>query len=265
LAAIGLLDLRDVDGGAVVRMPKAYPVYDASYRDALDEIRAYLGSIPNLHLVGRNGQHRYNNQDHSMLTGIFAARNVAGASYDLWRVNAEAEYHEEAPAADRETPGPLAGEELDALLRSAFARIDPVALGGAAGVVAAAALALLSAWLAWRGGEAGGPTLSLLGQYLFGYRPRWPPALFGVADAPANSAPTTASTLTRRGTAPGTPARLPARLLGELAGGVPGIRLRRPAGRYRGRRGRPALQPPGAAPSRRRSWALALRSATVLR
>ena len=108
LAAIGLLHPGEVAGGAVVRMPKAYPVYDASYRAALAEIRAYLAGIPNLHLVGRNGQHRYNNQDHSMLTGIFAARNVAGAAYDLWQVNADAEYHEEAPAADRLAPVPLA-------------------------------------------------------------------------------------------------------------------------------------------------------------
>jgi protoporphyrinogen oxidase len=120
LAAIGLLDPAEVSGGAVVRMPKAYPVYDSLYRAALEEIRAHLAGFPNLHLVGRNGQHRYNNQDHSMLTGVFAARNVAGAAYDLWQVNADAEYHEDAPAADRQTPGRLAGEE-------------PAASGGAPG------------------------------------------------------------------------------------------------------------------------------------
>jgi protoporphyrinogen oxidase len=109
LAAIGLVDPRQVVDGAVVRSPKAYPVYDPGYRAALATIRSFLDELPNLHLVGRNGQHRYNNQDHSMLTGIYAARNVAGAAYDLWSVNADAEYHEGAPTADRLTPAIVAG------------------------------------------------------------------------------------------------------------------------------------------------------------
>jgi protoporphyrinogen oxidase len=109
LLAIGLLVPAEVAGGAVVRMRQAYPVYDAAYRAALGEIRAWLGAIPNLHLVGRNGQHRYNNQDHSMLTGIYAARNIAGAGYDLWQVNADDDYHEDAPAADRLVPELLGG------------------------------------------------------------------------------------------------------------------------------------------------------------
>ncbi len=110
LAAIGLIDARDVAGGAVVRSAKAYPVYDPTYREALTTIRAYLETVPELSLVGRNGQHRYNNQDHSMLTGIYAARNVAGAAYDLWSVNADGEYHEGgAPASDRLTPAVAAG------------------------------------------------------------------------------------------------------------------------------------------------------------
>ena len=75
-------------------MKKAYPVYDEHYQAVLDDIREFLPSVPNLQLVGRNGMHRYNNQDHSMLTAMLAARNILGSSYDLWQVNADAEYHE---------------------------------------------------------------------------------------------------------------------------------------------------------------------------
>jgi protoporphyrinogen oxidase len=82
----------------VVRMPKAYPVYDTSYQRGLATVRRYLDKVENLQLIGRNGMHRYNNQDHSMLTGIFAARNVLGARYDLWALNADPDYLEEGSA-----------------------------------------------------------------------------------------------------------------------------------------------------------------------
>ncbi|HYO80534.1 MAG TPA: hypothetical protein VES20_03965, partial [Bryobacteraceae bacterium] len=72
--------------------------YDDEYRSVLEEVKAFLPTVPNLQLVGRNGMHRYNNQDHSMLTAILAARNIAGASYDLWQVNADEEYHEAGDA-----------------------------------------------------------------------------------------------------------------------------------------------------------------------
>ena len=81
--------------GYIVRMPKAYPVYDTGYQQRLDTIRAFVESIGNLYCIGRNGQHRYNNQDHSMATAIIAARNVAlGEHRDPWAVNEDAEYHE---------------------------------------------------------------------------------------------------------------------------------------------------------------------------
>jgi protoporphyrinogen oxidase len=88
--------------GTVVRMKKAYPVYDGSYQRGLAVIREFIRSIPNLQLVGRNGMHRYNNQDHSMLTAILAARNIAGAKYDLWQVNADTEYTEQGAAITEE-------------------------------------------------------------------------------------------------------------------------------------------------------------------
>jgi len=95
LAQLGLASGSTVLGGAVVRMPKAYPVYDDHYKGALELVKRFLGQTPGLQLVGRNGMHRYNNQDHSMLTGVFAARNVLGAHYDLWEANADEEYLEE--------------------------------------------------------------------------------------------------------------------------------------------------------------------------
>jgi hypothetical protein len=80
--------------GVVVRARQAYPIYDAGYLDALRVIRKALAPLENLQLVGRNGMHKYNNQDHSMLTAILAARNILGDDYDLWQVNVEEEYHE---------------------------------------------------------------------------------------------------------------------------------------------------------------------------
>ena len=93
-AELGFIDHSDVLDGTVIRMPKAYPVYDSELKQNLNCIKDYLSKLENLQLVGRNGQHRYNNQDHSMLTAIYAARNVFGGNYDVWDVNLEAEYHE---------------------------------------------------------------------------------------------------------------------------------------------------------------------------
>lgn len=85
----------DVEDGVVIRQRKAYPVYDGGYRQHLQVIQEYLETFENLQTVGRNGMHRYNNQDHSMLTGLLAARNVMGETHDLWNVNVERSYHEE--------------------------------------------------------------------------------------------------------------------------------------------------------------------------
>ncbi len=103
--AIGLVNAGDVIDGCVVRMPKAYPVYDDVYQAHLAVIRNWLKNLPNLALAGRNGMHKYNNQDHSMMTAVLVARNILGqGSYDPWRVNTDAEYHEEGttPEADAE-------------------------------------------------------------------------------------------------------------------------------------------------------------------
>jgi len=97
---LGLARAADVEDGAVVRMPKAYPVYDAPYPAALQEIRSFLDRLENLQLIGRSGLHKYNNQDHSMLTAMLAVENLLGASFDIWAVNQEQEYHETAPGGD---------------------------------------------------------------------------------------------------------------------------------------------------------------------
>ena len=99
IESIGLVPATAIIDGTVVRMPKAYPVYESGYLDTLDVIKTYISAFDNLQLVGRNGMHRYNNQDHSMLTALLAVRNLFGAGYDLWKVNADDEYHEEQSAA----------------------------------------------------------------------------------------------------------------------------------------------------------------------
>jgi protoporphyrinogen oxidase len=95
LEKLGLIPGAKVIDGAVVRMQKAYPIYDADYRGYVDTISAFLDTVPNLHTVGRNGMHKYNNQDHSMYTAMLAVENMNGASHDIWSVNTDLEYHEE--------------------------------------------------------------------------------------------------------------------------------------------------------------------------
>ena len=107
IARLGLADADSVTDSTVIRVPKAYPVYDSGYRGRLDTVRQFLQTVPNLYLAGRNGLHRYNNQDHSMLTGILAARNILGASYDLWDLSIDSGYLEEGPG--------LTAQQIDSL------------------------------------------------------------------------------------------------------------------------------------------------------
>jgi protoporphyrinogen oxidase len=97
LDKIGIIDKNDVVDATVIHVPKTYPAYFGSY-DRFDELRSYLDKFSNLFLVGRNGMHRYNNQDHSMLTAMLAVDNIINGITDkanLWDVNTEMEYHEE--------------------------------------------------------------------------------------------------------------------------------------------------------------------------
>jgi UDP-galactopyranose mutase len=100
LEKLGLAKAADVERGFVVRMPKAYPFYDAHYKENVETIRRWMeANTPNLHPVGRNGMFRYNNQDHSMLTAMLTVQNIVdGASHDIWEVNVEEDYHEEVSA-----------------------------------------------------------------------------------------------------------------------------------------------------------------------
>ncbi len=84
----------DVEDGCVIRQRKAYPVYDGEYRQHLQVLQDYMMTFDNLQTVGRNGMHRYNNQDHSMLTALLAAKNILGEDHDLWNVNVERSYQE---------------------------------------------------------------------------------------------------------------------------------------------------------------------------
>jgi protoporphyrinogen oxidase len=97
LRTLGLLaDGVEVEAGYVVRMPKAYPMYDASYKANVAKLRVWLEeNAPNVYPVGRNGMHKYNNQDHSMYTAMLSVENILGADHDIWTVNVEAAYHEE--------------------------------------------------------------------------------------------------------------------------------------------------------------------------
>ncbi len=181
---LGFVTPEEVVDGTVVRMPKAYPVYDHAYTRNVAVIRDYLAGFENLQTIGRNGLHRYNNQDHSMLTGVYAARNIMGETHDVWSINVDGDYHE--------APLSTAGEAwADTLaidpwlvrkLKLTFAQLDAVAAGVAAGLVSGLGFFAATALLLLRGGEPVGPMLSLLRHYLPGYRVTWFGACVGMAE-----------------------------------------------------------------------------------
>lgn len=103
LVYLGLASATDVVDGCVIRQPKAYPVYDDAYLSHVSTIRSALEEhCPNLHLLGRNGMHKYNNQDHAMMTAMLTADNILAGErrYDVWAVNQDAEYHEGGTVGD---------------------------------------------------------------------------------------------------------------------------------------------------------------------
>ena len=164
--------------------------YDGEYEAHLQVLRRWLDRFDNLFTVGRNGQHRYNNQDHSMLAGLFAARNVAGAELDLWTINEEESFHEEVRreegeargVRDRLTPRPV-DESIEKLLSNAFAHYDEVAMGGAVAITASLGMAVATALPLLGSGESFVPMLSLLGNYLFGFEVSWPGLAVGIVEA----------------------------------------------------------------------------------
>jgi len=163
MESLKLLKASDVEDGSVVRMPKAYPAYDSVYREMLDTVLSFINGFSNLHLVGRNGMHRYNNQDHSMLTAMMAVENIYGAEHDLWNVNVEQEYHEEKI---QETSEELIPDET---IIQAFAKMDKLAFASALGVVNGLCIFIATLWLVIKGGDVVGTNLQLLSQYFAGY------------------------------------------------------------------------------------------------
>jgi len=163
LKMLGLVEASDISDGAVVRMPKAYPVYDSTCERSLQILRQFFGRIDNLQVVGRNGMHKYNNQDHSMLTAMMAVENILGANHDLWQVNTDQEYSEEISRKPLEDPVTLTA------IKRAFARMDKLAFATAVGSVCGLGMFFATIWLIIKGGGVVGPNLQLLGQYFIGY------------------------------------------------------------------------------------------------
>lgn len=191
MQTLGLAKRSEIEDGTVVRMAKAYPVYDDTYMESLATIRRYLEGIDNLQTVGRNGMHKYNNQDHSMLTAMLAVENILGAKHDLWSVNTEQEYHEEITQAEAERirqhaellgTQPLVPEMVSPaeIFRRLFVRIDKAALATAIGTVSGCLVLIATLWLDIQQGGGTGPTqFQLLSQYFIGYTISYQGALVG--------------------------------------------------------------------------------------
>jgi protoporphyrinogen oxidase len=129
LQILGLVDADQVEAGYVVRVPKAYPFYDQTYKANVATIVDWLSkNTPNVHPVGRNGMHRYNNQDHSMYTAMLTAENIAcGTHHDVWTVNVEQEYHETAASAASSINGAHGtGRDAPIIDREHYGRDHPV-------------------------------------------------------------------------------------------------------------------------------------------
>jgi hypothetical protein len=166
---VGLARYADVEDGCVFRVPKAYPVYDSDYRQYLAIVRQFVDGLENLQTIGRNGLHRYNNQDHAMMTGMLAVRNlVLGERNDLWSVNTDQAYHEEV-RAEETGEAPDVSAVFRGTLQHIFPRLDPVAFGAAVGAVAGLALFAITLFLVIRDGPIVGPTLQLLDNFFPGY------------------------------------------------------------------------------------------------
>ena len=121
MAILGLCKAEDVVGGAVVRQEKAYPVYDDDYAANVESMRAELEErYPTLHMVGRNGMHRYNNQDHAMMTAMLTVENIAADAriYNIWNVNEDAEYHEAGDEGSQQALAAAVSEDQAAALES---------------------------------------------------------------------------------------------------------------------------------------------------
>lgn len=152
-----------VEDGIVVREPYAYPIYNNNYDKHLAIIQNYITGFENLQTIGRNGMHRYNNMDHSMISGILAAQNILGASHDLWSINEDKEYLEGKKEQVQTISIP------QNLLPGLFTKINPTAFGVAVGVVLGLFVLILTIWPILTDNLVLKPYLTLLKQYFIGY------------------------------------------------------------------------------------------------
>ncbi len=182
LEKLGIVRREEIEDGAVVRMPKAYPVYDHYYVDHLARVREFLDRFDNIHLVGRNGMHRYNNQDHSMLSAMLACENILGANHDVWSINEEGEYHEETTRAESQRAKEITAvnasqpqvpvpdwDLVDAVLLRVLARMDKASMAGAIGTVCGSLLFLMTLVAVLHADPFLSSTLGLLNEFFFGY------------------------------------------------------------------------------------------------
>jgi hypothetical protein len=166
---IGLASAVDIEDGCVFRVPKAYPIYDSEYRDYLAIVKNFVGNLENYQTIGRNGLHRYNNQDHAMVTGMLSVRNIMfGEKNDLWSVNTDQEYHEEIREQIDLEPE-IALDAMKSAFVQAFVKLDRFAFGFSTGSLTGVLLFLATLILVIKGGEVVGPNLGLLENYFPGY------------------------------------------------------------------------------------------------
>lgn len=178
LEHIGLASPADIDDGCVFRVPKAYPIYDSEYRDYLAIVKNFVSRVENYQTIGRNGLHRYNNQDHAMVTGMLAVRNLTtGEHHDLWSVNTDKEYHEEITGKSEPE---IALEAVKEAFAQAFAKLDRLAFGFSIGATAGLLLFLATLFLVVKGGDVVGPNLQLLQQYFPWYTVTLPGSFLGL-------------------------------------------------------------------------------------
>jgi protoporphyrinogen oxidase len=184
---IGLHKGAKVVDGCVFKVPKSYPVYDGGYAEHLEKMRGFVATLENFQTVGRNGMHRYNNQDHAMLTAMYAVENaIDGAQHDLWTVNVEQEYHEEqaddgkptTPGRNKQYVEVSVSEQLGLL--GAMKSLDRLAFGTGLGAVAGLALFLMTITLVIQAGPETGKTLGLLRHYLPGFEVTFAGSMIGL-------------------------------------------------------------------------------------
>lgn len=166
---IGLAKTGEIEDGCVFRVEKAYPIYDGEYRIHIATIRNFIDQLENFQTIGRNGLHQYNNQDHSMLTGMIAVRNIMFEEKNsLWNINGDHHYHEEITREEQGKPDLVELVKKDVI--KAFPRIDTLAMGLSVGIISGILVFLATLLLVIKNGPMMGANLQLLSNYFPGYQ-----------------------------------------------------------------------------------------------